>query len=310
MSGPARASRIVRCPACERYYRMTGAPPPGTRLRCTKCGEVFTLSGRAEPAPPAPDAPEGGGTRVLLATDGPEFHSVIGEVLRAEGHTLRPARTGEEAWTVLESWGPQVALLDVGIPGLPAYEICDRVRAHRKLAGTGLILIASVFQHTRYKRSPTSLYGADDYIERHHIRDALPAKIRRLLPPAPPPPAPPPLPVPGRIEAPEARGLVREERYGTSAAGARESVGRLRENLKRYARIIVSDIALYNEDLVERGIREGSFYSLLKKELEEGRRLYLARVPPAASVPDHFAEAVREFIDRRSGRKGGEGGTD
>ena len=60
---------------------------------------------------------------------------------------------------------------------------CERLRGKPSLSDTGIILIASVFQHTRYKRAPTSLYGADDYVEKHHIRDRLLEKITRLLPP-------------------------------------------------------------------------------------------------------------------------------
>jgi predicted Zn finger-like uncharacterized protein len=345
---PKRETRIIRCPACQRYYRITSAAPaPGTRLRCTKCGEVFGLAERAvakeasaapTPAPaaapiraakaagatsPAPKAaaarpapPRG---RVLVATDGQDFQSLVAEVLGGAGYELQEARSGDEAWEAFGSWRPHVVLLDVALPGVPAFELCDRVRALPAASGTGLILIASVFQQTRYKRAPTSLYGADDYIEKHHIRDWLPDKVARLLPPGlaaplPPPPPPPasrttdaPAPPPrqhGLIGERERETLIREELYGPGAED-RRGMERLRENLRRYARIIVSDIALYNQELVEQGIREGTFSQLLKKEIEEGRRLYLTRVPPTARGTDHYEEAVRDFVAKRSGGHGG-----
>lgn len=289
-------------------------------MRCTKCGEVFIFSGVA----PAAAAKRG---RILVATDGAEVQSLICEVLQE--FELRLAKSGEEAWRAIQEWLPQVALLDVGLPGTPAFELCDRVRAHSRQKGLGLILIASVFQQTRYKRAPTSLYGADDYIEKHHIRDMLPRKVGNLMPAAAlpvgapsaaPALAPPPATKAGaeaRIGAKEQETLIREELYGPreeeglkEPGGPKEAEGRkqtrrsaelLRENLRRYARIIVSDIALYNQELVERGIKEGAFYQVLKKELDEGHRLYLTRVPPAAGEEDYFQEAVREFIDKRKG---------
>ena len=181
MSGEEkRETRIIRCPACQRYYRIAAGPPaPGTRLRCSKCKEVFSL---ARPPTPVPAGSGSGRGRVLVSTDGAEFLSLIGEVLAAAGFSLRQARSGEEAWAAIGSWRPHVVLLDVALPGVPAFELCDRVRADKDLRGTGLILIASVFQQTRYKRAPTSLYGADDYIEKHHIRDRLPDKVARLIP--------------------------------------------------------------------------------------------------------------------------------
>ena len=44
-----------------------------------------------------------------------------------------------------------------------------------------VVLVASVYRPTGYKRRPTRLYGADDYIEIHHLGDALSVKLRRLL---------------------------------------------------------------------------------------------------------------------------------
>jgi DNA-binding response OmpR family regulator/ribosomal protein S27E len=305
-----RETRIVRCPGCRRYYRVASAPPsPGARLRCTKCGEVFALGaepeGGAAPQPPrAVTSP----ARVLGATDGPEFRSMIDDVLHAAGFELRQAGTGEETWEAIGAWRPQVVLLDVALPGTPSFEICDRVRARPSLSGTGIILIASVFQQTRYKRAPTSLYGADDYVEKHHIRDRLPGKIARLLPqsaaasvpPPAPPAAPPASPPAGFISEREREALVREELPGAPRERQQPGLERLQESLRRFARIIVSDIALYNQDLVERGIREGTFTELLAKELDEGRRLYRTRVPQGAADAAYFDGAVREFIAARS----------
>jgi len=239
-------------------------------------------------------------------------------VLAAAGFSLREARSGEEAWEAIGNWRPHVVLLDVALPGIPAFELCDRVRTDGDLRGIGLILIASVFQQTRYKRAPTSLYGADDYIEKHHIRDWLPEKVARLLPagtaaaaPAEaaavvtaPPAGPADEKRHGLIDEREQETLIREELYGPQGPG-RKGLERLHERLRRYARIIISDIALYNQELVERGIREGTFSTLLEKEIAEGHRLYLVRVPSSSGGEDFYHEAVRDFIDKRTSAYGG-----
>ncbi|HWR97981.1 MAG TPA: response regulator [Candidatus Methanoperedens sp.] len=305
-----RETRIIRCPACRRYYRVASAPPaPGTRLRCTKCGEVFALGaapGRAAAeALPAPRRAAPPRPRVLVATDGPDFRLLIGEVLESAGCELRHAGRGEETWEALGSWRPQVVLLDVALPGLPAFELCERLRGTPALAGTGVILIASVFQRTRYKRAPTSLYGADDYIEKHHIRDRLPGKVAGLLSSAPTPaPADAPQPPRGAVSAREQEVLVSEELPVAARVPQRQGLERLQESLRRFARIIVSDIALYNQDLVDRGVREGTFIELLAKEIEEGRRLYQTRVPPGAAGAGFFEEAVRDFVAGRAAGRG------
>jgi len=265
------------------------------------------VAARAPVSIPVP--PASGRGRVLISTDGGDFQSLIGEVLTAAGFSLRQARSGEEAWAAIGSWRPHVVLLDVALPGVPAFELCDRVRADNGLHGIGLILIASVFQQTRYKRAPTSLYGADDYIEKHHIRDRLPDKVARLLP-ATAAPAPAPAVASavekhqGGSDEREQETLIREELYGPLGR-ERQGLERPKERLRRYARIIISDIALYNQELVEQGIRAGTFSELLKKEIEEGHRLYLVRAPASAAGEDYYHEAVRDFIARRTGANGG-----
>ena len=109
----------------------------------------------------------------------------------------------------------------------------------------------------------------------------------------------------GVIDEREQESLIREELYGPKGQ-ERQGLERLQERLRRYARIIISDIALYNQELVERGIRDGTFSELLKKEIEEGYRLYLLRVPSSAGGKDYYHEAVRDFIAKRTAAQGGD----
>ena len=322
--GEKRETRIIRCPACQRYYRITTGPPaPGTRLRCSKCGEVFSLAaaaagaeaGAAAPAPkPAAVSPATGRGRVLVSTDGADFQSLIGEVLTAAGYSLRHARSGEEAWAAIGSWRPHVALLDVALPGVPAFELCDRVRADKGLHGTGLILIASVFQQTRYKRAPTSLYGADDYIEKHHIRDRLPDKVAQLLPagaahaapPAGGPAAAPPAAEKrhcrqrrARAGDPDPRGTVRVPGSGAQRAGKPAGAPAA---LRPHHRL--------RHRPVQSGTRgAGDPRGHLHRTAEEGDRGGSPALPgPRSRVDrgeDYYHEAVRDFIAKRTGAHGG-----
>jgi hypothetical protein len=69
------------------------------------------------------------------------------------------------------------------------------------------------------------------------------------------------------------------------------------EKARRFARLIVSDIALYNQDAVAEGIREGTFYELLREDILEGRSLYEKRVPEVIrATKDYLQEAFDNFI--------------
>jgi CheY-like chemotaxis protein len=329
MSSEKPGTRVVSCPGCKRYYRIasTAAVKPGTKLRCKGCGHVFQLtpgSPHAQENPTPPKAAQAGtGPRVLVASDGGEVRAIVEEVLLQGGYSCRSVVGGDEAWRQIGEWGPQAALLDVGLPGMPVFEICDRVRrdpAHGKL---GIVLLASVYQHTRYKRSPTSLYGADDYIEKHHLRDSLTRKIARLVleKSAAPSAGAGLYPSPVREEAMtekkdipgpeetvrEEKTLVREEQFGSREA-APESADDLNAPLKRFARIIMADIALYNQELVEEGIRKGNLRQLLGKEIAEGRRLFGTRLKPGFEGGDGlYNRAIEEFVSGQRARFEGPG---
>ena len=67
------------------------------------------------------------------------------------------------------------------------------------------------------------------------------------------------------------------------------------ERATRLARTIASDISLYNEEKVLKGIAEDSFFEELHDELEEGRELYRGRVSPALYERTNFFE--RAIVD-------------
>ena len=69
------------------------------------------------------------------------------------------------------------------------------------------------------------------------------------------------------------------------------------EMARRFARIIVSDIALYNQAAVAEGIRNNTFFELLAKDVQEGRELYDKRIPAELRArKDFFQEALDNFI--------------
>lgn len=69
------------------------------------------------------------------------------------------------------------------------------------------------------------------------------------------------------------------------------------ERAIRLARTIASDISLYNEEKIVRGISEDRLFQTLSEELEEGRELYRARVAPDLYERTNFFDrAVVDII--------------
>ena len=74
------------------------------------------------------------------------------------------------------------------------------------------------------------------------------------------------------------------------------------ERAIRLARTIASDISLYNEEKIVRGLAEDKLFTALSDEIEEGRELYRARVAPELyDRTNFFDRAVVDIILKSKG---------
>jgi predicted Zn finger-like uncharacterized protein len=287
---------IVSCPTCRARFRLNGDRHRGKRvtLKCVRCGHVFKAAFPLSP----PDEP----LRVMVAHSDQNLCAAVGTILKKERIPFHVSNDGHQALSCMEAAPPQVALIDVALPGLYAFEVVEKVRNRPGLRDVKIILLSSVYNSAAYKRSPSSLYGADDYIEKHHLSDHLLTKINRLTAIAP---------QPGRAEAAGGQRSGAEDAdfiekmNAVIAAAEKEEVsagldGLVIEKAKRLARIIVSDISLYNQERVDEGVRNGTFFDILGNEIEEGRRLFRERFTPEICRHEDFLQAAFEsFVERR-----------
>jgi PAS domain S-box-containing protein len=78
--------------------------------------------------------------RVLIADDNRDAAESLAILLRLEGHEVAVATNGREALSVFQALGPQIALLDIGMPELDGYEVARRIR--QSPTGPQTLLIA------------------------------------------------------------------------------------------------------------------------------------------------------------------------
>ncbi len=324
---------IIACPSCKARYKVDESriPPGGATLRCQRCQGLFLVRPKAEPPPipldiPGPEGPgmsapfpgppsAGGGPAVIVAHDSDAVRRMIAGILTKEHLTVIEARDGVEAFMMIQKIKPRVAILDVALPKMFGFEICEAIKREEAIKGIKVILLASAYDRTRLRRRPENLYGAEGYLEKHEIQAELPPLVRSLLAPSPEgapsmggeapggPSAEPPSTPGGAPEPPspaEAAGAPppAEEpaRDGRPEDGHTEEEERELEKARRLARIIVSDLALYNKDLVDEGVRTGQFYELLERDVKEGRELYAARAPEWIREKTNFLEEGFETL--------------
>ncbi len=75
-----------------------------------------------------------------------------------------------------------------------------------------------------------------------------------------------------------------------------------RDQAKRLARAIVSDVAIYNRDKVEQGIKNDNIFEVLHDQLTEGREHFQSRVTSEIAASNIFDIAVVDVLIKRAGK--------
>lgn len=102
------------------------------------------------------------GRRVLVVDDNRDAAGSLAELLGLDGHEALMAHDGAAAVELAASWGPDVILLDIGLPRLDGYEAARRIRAGH--AGDRIRLIAVTGWGQAEDRLKSAAAGFD-----HHI---------------------------------------------------------------------------------------------------------------------------------------------
>jgi PAS domain S-box-containing protein len=78
--------------------------------------------------------------RVLVADDNADAAASLSMILDLHGHDVRTAYDGREALQIVETFQPDVALLDIGMPHVDGYDVCRRLRERPN--GTDMVIVA------------------------------------------------------------------------------------------------------------------------------------------------------------------------
>ena len=73
------------------------------------------------------------------------------------------------------------------------------------------------------------------------------------------------------------------------------------EAARRLARAIASDVSLYNEEKIVRGLENDNLFEELNEEIEEGRALYKSRVSPDLYHRNFYDRALVDILIRSKG---------
>jgi signal transduction histidine kinase len=136
--------------------------------------KILTSASRAvadllPPEPPLPRSrpaaaqaqPVGVG-RVLIVDDDPASRLLLADWLSAYGHQVSTAADGPEALLAVEREAPDAIVLDVMMPGLDGFAVCERLKSNPRTAVVPVLLLTAL--HERENRLRGMRAGANDFL--------------------------------------------------------------------------------------------------------------------------------------------------
>src|SRR6185437_8952502 len=129
-------------------------------------------------APSLVPVPAAAGGRVLIVDDQEANLALLARVLTRDGHVVLQARSGAEALELVEREQPDVVLLDVMMPHMSGFDVCQAIKAHSSTRLTPVVLVTAL-QDTRDRINGIEA-GAADFLTKPINPPELRARVRSL----------------------------------------------------------------------------------------------------------------------------------
>ena len=117
-------------------------------------------------------------SKILIADDDDHYRTLIEKILKEAGHQIISASDGDLAWKKIQEESPDMAVLDVNMPGKNGFELCKLIRSTPKFKNMP-VLILTVLSETDKQVKGYDL-GADDYVPKPFNSQVLVARVRKL----------------------------------------------------------------------------------------------------------------------------------
>jgi DNA-binding response OmpR family regulator len=286
--------QVVFCPACSGRFQAGVALPKDRPVvfLCSQCGGANVVDVNAVPVDVDAAAAAWGDAqrpRVVVGHELPAAARAIADALRRGGYAPVCVRSGAHVLAACDPAMPSpvvAVVLDVAVPDVLAFEIIESLRANERTAALPVVLLASVYERTRYKRRPNRLYGADAYLELHHVPDRLVEVVSGLLAHE--------AVSDGRVQSPVERARAVRFRGGAAPDD--------RETSRALARRLLSDVALYHGDEIAQGIRRGRPFAELADAVDAARDLHVRAGGAATDFDDELALFSSRLSEREASR--------
>jgi DNA-binding response OmpR family regulator len=119
------------------------------------------------------------GKRILIADDEPNIVVSLEFLMRQKGYEVKVATNGEDALAAVGEFAPDLILLDVMMPRLSGYDVCQKVRENPAWAGIRIIMLSAKGRDVEVNKGLA--VGADAYVTKPFSTKDLIEQVARML---------------------------------------------------------------------------------------------------------------------------------
>lgn len=119
------------------------------------------------------------GKRVLIVDDEPNMITSLEFLMSRSGYEVAVARDGREALALVDEFEPHLVLLDVMLPHIDGFEVCQRIRADGRRADTRVVMLTAKARGTEVRKGMD--LGADMYVTKPFSTGELVANVAAML---------------------------------------------------------------------------------------------------------------------------------
>ena len=116
---------------------------------------------------------------ILIVDDEPNVVVPIQFLMEQQGYRVMIAERGEDALDLIYQYKPDLVILDIMLPGIDGYEVCEIVRLNPNFRKVKIIFLTAKGREEEIAKGLA--LGADAYITKPFSNAALVAKVKELL---------------------------------------------------------------------------------------------------------------------------------
>jgi DNA-binding response OmpR family regulator len=116
---------------------------------------------------------------ILIVDDEPGIVVPVQFLMEQQGYNVMTADRGEDALDLIYQYKPDLVLLDIMLPGIDGYEVCEIVRLNPDYRDVKIVFFTAKGRETEIAKGLA--LGADAYITKPYSNVELVAKVKELL---------------------------------------------------------------------------------------------------------------------------------